>query len=191
MCLKLNQKILRWLTNLQCKYNINKSNLHCKLVNKHSKEISMTSITNSASTKSKKLLQNTQVSVKFKLAGLWTSVMFLYAYADIQHFVLQAGSIQEIMDGSLGGMALTPIMMFAAAVLMTYPSLMIFLSLALPAGLNRWFNIIFGTISTLTILGLMLSPGEVWAYYYFYNIVEIILTSLIVFFAIKWPRETS
>ena len=151
----------------------------------------MTSITNSATTKSKRLLQNTQVSVKFKLAGLWTSVMFLYAYADIQHFVLQAGSIQEIMDGSLGGMALTPVMMFAAAVMMTYPALMIFLSLALPARLNRWFNIVFGTISTLTILGLMLSSSDSWAYYFFYNIVEIILTSLIVFFAIKWPKETS
>lgn len=141
--------------------------------------------------KSKELL-NKPVDIKIKLAGLWTAVMFLYAYADIQHFVLQAGSLQELLEfGSLGGMEFTPAMMFIAALMMTYPTVMIFLSLLVPACVNRWLNIIFGSTSTLTIITIMMFPDGTWGYYYFYNVVEVIITGMIVFLAIRWPLASS
>jgi hypothetical protein len=45
------------------------------------------------------MLKDVNVNVKIKLAALWASVMFLYAYADITHFVLQPGSLEDILKG--------------------------------------------------------------------------------------------
>jgi hypothetical protein len=55
----------------------------------------------SANKQSMGMLENVNVNVKIKLAALWTSVMFLYAYADIQHFILQTGSLEEILGGTI------------------------------------------------------------------------------------------
>jgi hypothetical protein len=35
----------------------------------------------------------------------------------------------------------------------------------------------------------MLMPGEGWAYYYVFAIVEVMLTSLIVWYGWKWPKQ--
>jgi hypothetical protein len=135
------------------------------------------------------VLKNVDIDVKLRLSALWTAVMFLYAYADIQHFVLQSGSLEEILRGELGGMQLTPAFLFGAAVLMTMPALMVFLSVALKATANRWTNIVVGTAYTLVTIATMLMPGETWAYYFFYNVVEIVLTGLVVWHAVTWPKQ--
>jgi hypothetical protein len=87
------------------------------------------------------------------------------------------------------GIEITPVFLFGAAVLMAIPSLMIFLSVALNAKVNRWINIVFGSVYTLVILGTVVMPGETWAYYYFYNILEVVRTSLVVWHAVKWPKQ--
>lgn len=134
-------------------------------------------------------LADLKVNTRIKLAALWTAVMFLFAYADIQHFVLQPGSVAEILQGSIGGMQTTPEFLFGAALLMIVPTLMIFLSLSLKASLSRWANLIFGTLYTLVTIATWLIPDGTWAYYYFYNVVEVILTGLIVWHAWNWPRS--
>ena len=134
-------------------------------------------------------LADLKVNTRIKLAALWTAVMFLFAYADIQHFVLQPGSLAEILQGSIGGMQTTPEFLFGAALLMTVPALMIFLSLSLKASLSRWANLIFGTLYTLVTIATWLMPDGTWAYYYFYNVVEVILTGLVVWHAWNWPRS--
>jgi len=134
-------------------------------------------------------LENPKINVKIKLAALWTSVMFLYAYADIQHFVLQPGSLDEIIKGTIAGVEITSIFLVGAAVLMTIPSVMIFLSIALKPNLNRWINIIFGSIFTLLSVMTWVFPDGTWAYYIFYNVVESVLTSLVVWYAITWPKQ--
>jgi hypothetical protein len=52
----------------------------------------------------------------------------------------------------------------------------VFLSLALKPKLNRWVNIIFGAIYTVIILITMWD----WAFSVFLEIIEVVLTSLIV-----------
>ena len=67
------------------------------------------------------------------------------------------------------------------------PSLMVFLSLALPAKVNRWTNIIVAILYIIIAIG---NPiGESWAYIYFGSIVEVVLLSLIVGYAWKWPKQ--
>ena len=70
---------------------------------------------------------------------------------------------------------------------MTIPSLMVFLSLALPAKANRWTNIIVGILYIFVMLGSAI--GVSWFYYIFGSIVEVVLLLLIVWYAWKWPKQ--
>jgi hypothetical protein len=73
------------------------------------------------------------------------------------------------------------------AAVMVIPSLMPFLSLVLPAGANRWVNIVFGAVYT-AIMILVIRGG--WYFYVFYGLVEITLTLLIIWYAWTWPKQT-
>jgi hypothetical protein len=75
--------------------------------------------------------------------------------------------------------------LLGTSLVMALPSVMIFLSLALKPNLNRWVNIIFGMVYTVIILITMWD----WAFYIFYGIIEVVLTSLIVWYAWKWPKQ--
>ena len=135
-------------------------------------------------------MEDLKINVKIKLAGLWTTLMFLYIYAD--HLSLfKPGVIDEIIavETPLG----SQISLLAAAILMTIPSVMIFLSLALKAKVNRWANIIVGIFYTVINLGMnlildLLSDAP-FAYYEFFAIVEAGATALIVWYAWKWPKQ--
>ncbi len=64
---------------------------------------------------------------------------------------------------------------------------MVFLSLAMKAKANRWTNIIVAALYILVAIG---NPiGESWAYIYFGSVVEVVLLSLIVWYAWKWPKQ--
>jgi hypothetical protein len=52
---------------------------------------------------------------------------------------------------------------------------------------NRWTNIIVAILYIIIAIG---NPiGESWAYIYFGSIVEVVLLSLIVGYAWKWPKQ--
>ena len=121
-----------------------------------------------------------------KLAGLWTATMFLYAYADITHFVLQTGSLEEIISGELEGVGITPLFLFGTAVLMSIPSVMIFVSLGANPRVARWLNIMIGGLFTLMSGSTVVMPGDTWLYYRYYNLIEAILTGLVVWVAWRW-----
>ena len=132
-------------------------------------------------------LENFKVDVKIKLSALWASVMFCYIYGDyfslyvpkkIEEFI----NVETPLD--------SPIKLFAASILMAIPALMIFLSIALKPKMSKWLNIILGTIYTaIMILIAITSIAPWWAFSVFLAIVEIGITSLIVWHAWKWPKQ--
>ena len=128
-----------------------------------------------------------KVNVKFKLSALWASVMFCYIYGD--YFALYPPEqLQDLINGKTR--LDEPMKLFAASILMTIPSLMIFLSLATKANVNRWLNIIFGVIFTgIMVLIAITSKGSWYTFYIFLAIVESVLTSLVVWFAWNWPKR--
>ncbi len=135
------------------------------------------------------VLEDVKINVKHKLSALWVAAMFCYAYADIKAFY-KPGFIGEVMAGKAAGMQISQVFLLSGALLMALPSVMVFLSLALKAKANRWANIIVGIFETGIILIMLFMPG-VWAYLMFYGVVEIVLTSLIVWYAWKWPKQES
>lgn len=133
----------------------------------------------------KKSLEDLKVNVKIKISALWVAIMALYIYND--YFSLyKPGSIEEMMQGNMGPFPVTQMVLFSAALLMAIPAVMIFLSLVMKPRLNRIVNIILGI---LYVVVMIVSVQGEWMYYIFMGVVEIILTALIVWFAIKWPRQ--
>jgi hypothetical protein len=133
------------------------------------------------------VFEDIQVHVRLKLFALWSSVMFFYIYGD--YFELyQPGKLQEIIAGRMPFGAISQGVLLGMAAVMVIPSLMPFLSLVLPTGVNRWVNIVFGVVYTVIMI-LVIRGG--WHYYVFYGLIEISLTVLIVWYAWTWPKQNA
>ncbi len=131
-------------------------------------------------------LADMPIHTRLKLSALWTSTMFCYIYCD--YFELYTpGKLESMTQGRMLplGNATQSVLMGTSA-LMEIPSLMIFLSIALPARLSRVTNISFGILFTL-LMG-MLTYTTDWYFYKFFAGIETMLTALVVWYAYKWPN---
>jgi len=130
--------------------------------------------------------EDIKVSLKLKLATLWASFMFLYIYVDYFHLYMP-GKIEGIQTGSVFEFDITQGFLLAALASLTIPALMIFLSVALPAKVNRLVNIIIAAVYIpYTLFNL---AGEAWMHMVFGAVVEVVLLCLIIRYAWKWPRR--
>ena len=145
----------------------------------------MTALYSSEHDKDDSVMDDMKISVKIKLSVLWVAVMFCYTYADILAH-MRSDILEQFLAGEAGGVPITPLTLLASAILMVIPIVMIFLSLALNARVNRWVNLTLGVIYTGVILYTMLMTGGGWAYYYVFAVVEVVFTALIVWYAWKW-----
>jgi len=133
-------------------------------------------------------LEDVKINVKLKLAALWASVMFIYIYADIQTF-FQTGIIEQLITGEVIGIKITQTFLLGSAVLMSIPSIMIFLSLTLKPKVNRLINIIISILHIGLIIALQFMPAKVYYYYKYFQLIEILFHLLIVWYAWKWPQQ--
>ena len=136
-------------------------------------------------TTTQNVLEDIKVSLKLKLATLWASFMFLYIYVD--YFALYMPSkIEDILRGRVFKFDVTQGFLLAAFASVTIPALMIFISVALPAKVNRWANIIIAAVYIpYTLFNL---AGTTWMHMVFGAVIEVVLLCLIIRFAWKWPR---
>lgn len=136
------------------------------------------------------LFEDRNVNVKTKLALLWVALMFLYIYNDI-FSLYQPGHVADLVEGHLAGVQFTQTVLFGAAALMAFPSLMIFMSITLKAKANRLLNIIVGILHILVLLGTQFvgDSKNVWLYWRFYELLEVLLLILIIRTAWKWPAK--
>ena len=134
------------------------------------------------------ILEEIKINVKLKLAALWASLMFFYIYVD--YFGLyKPGIIENILAGKVFVFDITQVFLLTGLVLTTIPALMIFLSVALPAKVNRWTNMIVAAIwIPYTLFNL---AGEFWMHMVYGAVVEVVLLLLIISYAWKWPKQES
>lgn len=129
--------------------------------------------------------EDMKVSLKLKLAALWAGLMFLYIYVDYFHLYMP-GKIEDMLKGRVFVFAITQGFLLAALVSMTIPALMIYLSVSLPAKVNRLTNIIIATLYIpYTLFNL---AGEAWMHMLFGAVTEVVLLCMIIRYAWKWPR---
>lgn len=100
--------------------------------------------------------------------------------------VVSAGNVEDLLDGTLQGTEFTQEVLFGAAILVSIPAVMVFLSLILPTRINRWANIILGLVYTLVNVANLLSFTDPWAYIIFFNLAESVLSLLITYYAWTW-----
>jgi hypothetical protein len=132
-------------------------------------------------------MEDLNVNIKIKLSALWASVTLCYLYGD--YFELY---VPEKTAGLVSGDHLldSPAKLLTASVFLAIPALMVSLSVLLKPAINRWLNIVFGVFFTAIMVMIAVSSMEAWrAFYVFLAIVESVLTSLIVWYAIKWPKH--
>lgn len=133
------------------------------------------------------MLEDIKINIKVKLAALWTAFMFLYIYVDYFHLYMP-GSVGDILAGKIFVFDITQVVLLTGLASVTIPALMIFFSVALTAKTNRRTNILVATVYVpYTLFNL---AGEVWMHMVFGAFVEVVLLSLIIRYAWKWPRET-
>jgi hypothetical protein len=134
-------------------------------------------------------LVNYPIPTKVKLSALWASTMFCYIYCD--YFELYThGKLQSMLQGNLGPMgSVTQGVLLGLSAMMALPSLMVFLSVALPARYNKVLNIVVGAFFTLLMAFLTYSTE--WYFYKFFAGIETALTALVVSYAWRWPKSAA
>ena len=133
-----------------------------------------------------KSLEDVKVNVKIKLSALWIALMFLFVYVDFFGF-FKPGTIEGILAGKVWVLEITQIWALTALILMTIPSVMIFLCLSLKPKVNRWTNIIVGIFFLVVTIANPL--GETWVFMWFGALAEGVLLLLIVWYAWTWPKQ--
>ena len=130
-------------------------------------------------------LDDPPVHIKLKLSAFWSSLMFCYIYGD--YFGLYApGKMAEMIAGKMGPLGPASAgVLIGVSVMMAIPSLMVVLSLILPATANRWLNLTLG-LAYAAIMAVSM-PGA-WPFYVFLGVIEIIVCLAIVGLAWTWPR---
>ena len=125
---------------------------------------------------------STAVSVRVKIAGLWTSLLFVFAYVDI-FGLFRADVARGVLAGKVHVFTVDQTFLFLTTLYITIPSLMIFLSLVLVPGVNRWTNIVVAVVYAITIAGSCV--GETWVYFLFGSAVELVLLGFVIWYAWK------
>jgi hypothetical protein len=124
---------------------------------------------------------------KVILSTLWIFAMLNYLYCDILA-LMDPDLLNQFITGNVGGIHMTQAFLLQAAILMEIPTAMVLLSKVLKYGANRWANMIAGTIMTVVQFSTLFIGSSPALYYIFFSIIEIACTSLIVWYAWKWPN---
>mgnify|MGYP000078033189 FL=1 len=114
--------------------------------------------------------------------------MSLYIYCDYFEFYTP-NKIEGMINGTtiFGSGDQSTLLGLSSIMLVT--SLMICLSVLLPATINRVLNILIGFIMTLMQVYIAYIAG--WYFYKMYAIVEATLTLIVVWQAWNWPKESN
>lgn len=127
------------------------------------------------------------ISTRELLSLVWIFVTVNYIFCDV--FSLFYGpNLNEFLSGSVGGIELTQEFLLAFAVILELAMVMILLSRLLPHGINRWANIIVGSVMTLVQIGSLIGSA-ITLHYWFFSAIEISTTVFIVWTASRWKEQ--
>src|SRR4030065_827166 len=143
--------------------------------------------TNVSSLGTKKKTAN-KVDTRILLMLLWVFFTVNFMYADTLS-ALEPGVLAMEMSGYVadGTVKITDGFLLGTAIMFEIPFLMIVLSRVLKYGINRWANIIAGSLFVVVQIS-SLFLGAPSPMYIFYTTIEIAGLLLIVWYAWKWTN---
>ena len=101
----------------------------------------------------------------------------------------RAAGIGDVMAGEVFAFEINQVFLLGISIYVALPALTVVLSLTLKASFNRWSNIVLGGIYAATIL--LSTTGEEYVYYVFLSVLEVTIALLIVWYAWKWPEQST
>ena len=107
----------------------------------------------STTTKTTTALHDPPAPARAKLAAAWTSFMFLYIYVDYLA-LYTPGVIDDILAGVVWEFQISQTLLTVFLAAIAVPSLMIVLSVILPARANRVINLVVASVYWLDLPGL-------------------------------------
>jgi hypothetical protein len=145
-------------------------------------------------TKTTTTLHDPPVSIRGKLAAAWASLMFFYIYVDYLH-LYKPGALEDILAGTVWEFDISQTFVVIALMIVGIPSLMILLSMTLPARVNRAINLVVATllipVTAFNVVGQVVE-SQPWFYFYGLGVViELILLAYVLRSAWTWPRTAS
>ncbi|WP_404393283.1 DUF6326 family protein [Humibacillus xanthopallidus] len=136
-------------------------------------------------------LDDRPIPVQAKLAAAWTSFMFLVIYIDYFH-LYQPGEIDVIRGGDIFVFEISGTLMSVFFALIAIPTLMVLLSMTLPARVNRTTNLVVALLFIPICVFNAAGASWDWAFYYGLTIgVEVLILAFILRSAWTWPRTPS
>ena len=139
-------------------------------------------------TNTPKLLDNPPIPVQPKLAAAWTSLMFFVIYIDYFH-LYQPGEIDVIRGGDIFVFEISGTLMTIFFALIAIPTLMVLLSMTLPARVNRATNLVVALLFIPLSVFNAAGASWDWAFYYGFHIgIEVLILAFILRSAWTWPR---
>jgi hypothetical protein len=134
--------------------------------------------------------QQAQLPVQAKLTAAWTSFMFFYIYVDYFH-LYKPGSLDDILGGTVYVFDISGPLLTIFVALIGIPALMVWLSMTLPARVNRATNLVVASLYIpVTVFN---AASTNWEYASFYALsigLEVLLLAFILRAAWTWPRTT-
>lgn len=125
------------------------------------------------------------VDTRLKIAALWTAMLFIFVYVDL--FSLYRPDVRAGLEaGRLFVFDVSQTFLLFTTLYIVLPSVMIYLTLVMPRGINRVLNIALAAVYAVTIVGS--AVGE-WGYFVLGSAAEVVLLGAVVYHAWTW-RET-
>ena len=136
-----------------------------------------------------KKLADFKINTKIKLAFLWTSLMFLYIYADYFR-LMTPGKLEKMMKLQTPMGPTTPSLLVIFSAILILPALMIFFSIFLKPQINKWLNVFIAFLyAGISILIIISSISSEWqTFFVLFNVIELVVLAIIITQALKWPR---
>jgi Family of unknown function (DUF6326) len=123
-----------------------------------------------------------------RLSLLWVFALFNYLYCDVLG-LFDPDVLQELMDGNVGGVEVTPTFLLGSGILMEIPIAMVLLSVVLPFAGSRWANVAAGSMMTVVQVSSLFVGSGPAVYYVFFSVIEIATTAFIVWYAWTWRQQ--
>lgn len=131
--------------------------------------------------------QDYWINPRIKIAALWASMLFIYAYVDL--FSLYRADVRaDIEAGEIFAFTIGQGFLLGVTIYVVIPSLMVFLSLLLSARVTRMANIVVAVLYAVTIAGGTI--GESNYYYILGSLIEAALLAGVIYYAWTWPKAS-
>ena len=124
--------------------------------------------------------------LRSKLSTIWIVGTLNYLYCDVVT-LMDPALLKQFLAGDIGSIHISQGFLLGAGILVEIPMAMVLLSRILGDRPNRIANIVAGTTMTaVQVLSLMVKAPAL--YYIFFSVIEIALTSAIVWYAWRWRK---